>query len=124
MILYLAAAFESQARMREVRRQLELLGHTVNSTWLDEQGPAPGHLGMDEMTQYAIRDLGEVRVCHLLLLDTFDMNERGGREFEAGFGMGTGVQVLRVGPVRNVFHSLVQGFGSWEEAYAWLREMV
>ena len=42
----------------------------------------------------------------------------------AGFGMGTGVQVLRVGPVRNVFHSLVQGFGSWEEAYAWLREMV
>ena len=123
MRLYIAGAFESQARLIGMRDRVENLtpGHTVLSTWLDETGASPPTPA--ESYAYAVRDLSEVRVCDILLLDTFDTNERGGREFEAGFGMGTGVQVLRVGPVRNVFHSLLQGFESWDEAYAWLREM-
>ena len=120
--IYIAGAFESQARLKPLRDRVQALGHEVVSTWLDEGSllpPTP-----EESWAYAIRDLGEVRVCDLLILDTFDVNERGGREFEAGvaFNGGATLGVLRVGPSRNVFHELLGAYETWEAMLEWLGE--
>lgn len=122
MNIYIAGAFESQARLREMRLHVELLGHTVVSTWLDEEGAFPPT--PEEAYTYAVRDLGEVRVCDLLILDTFDTNERGGREFEAGVAFNGGAKqgVIRVGPSRNVFHELLGAYETWEALLEWLGE--
>ena len=122
MNIYIAGAFESQARLKGMRDRTEALGHVVVSAWLDETGtgtPTPS-----EAYAYAIRDLGEVRTCDVLILDTFDTNERGGREFEAGVAFNGGAKrgVLRVGPSRNVFHELLGAYETWEELLEWLEE--
>ena len=83
MKIYIAGAFESQARLKPLRDRIEALGHEVVSTWLDEANllpPTP-----EESWAYAIRDLGEIRVCDLLILDTFDVNERGGGNSRRGW---------------------------------------
>lgn len=122
MKIYIAGAFESQARLRDMRLAVEALGHTVLSTWLDETNTAPPT--PEDAYGYAVRDLGEVRVCDVLILDTFDTNERGGREFEAGvaFNKGATYGVLRVGPARNVFHEMLGAYETWEELLEWLGE--
>ena len=118
--IYIAGAFESQARLQPWRDRMQALGHVVVSTWLDETGTGtPTPL---EAYAYAIRDLGEVQTCDVLILDTFDTNERGGREFEAGVAFNGGAKrgVVRVGPSRNVFHELLGAYDSWEELLEWL----
>ena len=120
MKIYIAGAFESQARLQPLRDLVEALGHEVISTWLDEASllpPTP-----KESRAYAVRDLGEIRVCDLLILDTFDTNERGGREFEAGVAFADGVRLVRVGRSRNVFHELLMAYETWEAMLEWLRE--
>ena len=122
MNVYLAGAFESQARLKLMRDRVQSLGHVVVGTWLDETGAFPPT--PEEAYAYAIRDLGEVRTCDVLILDTFDTNERGGREFEAGVAFNGGAKrgVLRVGPSRNVFHELLGAYETWEELLEWLAE--
>ena len=69
-----------------------------------------------ECLAYANRDYSEVLQSELLIVDTVDVNDRGGREVEVGLALAFGLGVWVVGPRRNVFHYLVnQQFSTWEE---------
>lgn len=122
MRIYLASNFKSQERIRFVRDILESQGHSVVSTWLDEEGAQSYELHPDRGPGYALRDLGEVNACELLILDTLEESVTGGREVEYGIAMANGIRIWRVGPARNIFHTIAgRTFSSWNEAYGELR---
>ena len=124
MRIYIAGCFESRPRLAAMRVEVEKLGHKVTSSWLDEPdqvGPvclySPG-----KGLAYAQRDYREILESELLLLDTLDTNERGGREVEFGIAVAFGLAVWVVGPYRNVFHYFAEEqASSWEEALDRLR---
>jgi hypothetical protein len=122
MNVYIAGAFESKDRLKVHRDELAAIpGIKVVSTWLDEES-TNGEVAPGLAVQYAIRDLQEVATADLHIIDTFDLNTRGGREFETGIAYRSGAQVWRVGPPRNVFHRLLPEFGSWAQVLALLSD--
>lgn len=119
MKIYLASNFASQARMKGVRRVLEALNHQVVSTWLDEDGAQSYELNPECGPGYAIRDRQEVDDADILIIDTLESSHTGGREVELGLALGSHKRVWRVGPARNIFHTVVnQHFPDWESCYA------
>lgn len=74
----------------------------------------------------ALKDLCEINASDLLILDTEDVTPRGGREVELGFALGRFQEkiIYMVGPVRNVFHTLVdRRFDNWDQLMATLDEV-
>src|SRR5206468_8616194 len=84
----------------------------VIGTWLDEENESPS---ATEKLEYAQRDRMEVQDSDLLILDTADENNRGGREVEFGIAVGSGIETWVVGPKRNVFHELAPHFLDWDD---------
>lgn len=118
MKLYLAAPFEELERLRIIRLRVhtETPQHLVVSSWLEKN---PGSVGTPDSTwpTLALLDLGEIKACNILLLDTFATNDRGGSQVEFGYATAYGKQVWLVGPVRNVFNSIAQRqFANWDQA--------
>lgn len=106
-LIYIAGRFEAAPRLRWYRDELLREGFRVSSSWLEEK---PG----SEPTEMAEKDLREVRECDLLILDTFDSDDRGGREVEFGIALGLKKPIWLVGPVRNIFHNLAsQQYKNW-----------
>lgn len=124
--IYIAATFESKDRLQPVRRQIQNLGFTVNSTWLDEASfdepigdSAENVVSPEQATKYAERDIDEIMKSELLILDTTASNARGGSQVEYGIAHIMGLQTWVVGPARNVFNRLAdRHFESWDEALA------
>ena len=122
MKIYLASNFKSQERMRFVRQVIESQGHSVVSTWLDEDGAQAYELHPERGPGYSLRDLGEVADCDLLIIDTQEESATGGREVEYGAALVQGKQLWRVGPARNIFHTIAHRvFSSWGHCYIDLR---
>jgi hypothetical protein len=111
--IYIAGAFKSQLRLRHERDRIhrEGLGRVL-STWLAEEGASKPSEA--EAKRVAWRDLEEISNAELLILDTFDVNTRGGREVEFGAATGFGIETWIVGPYRNVFHHVVPRLESWD----------
>ena len=87
------------------------------STWLNEVARAEGMTTEEFWKKLAVKDLAEVNAADLLILDTTDVTPRGGREVELGFALGRfqSKSVYMVGPIRNIFHTLVdRRFASWD----------
>jgi nucleoside 2-deoxyribosyltransferase len=103
--VYLAGKFESLPRLRVKRDLLRRAGFTVVSTWLDEE-KAAAFCGEQELTNYAKRDLAEVYLADVLILDTLDDSQTGGRDVEFGLALARGIPTVVVGPCRNIFHRL------------------
>ena len=121
MKIYLASNFASQDRMKRVRRELERFGHQVVSTWLNEDGAQSYELHPSKGPGYALRDRQEVEDCDLLVIDTLAESYTGGREVELGIALAKFKRTWRVGPARNIFHTIVQEtFPTWEAVYAGL----
>jgi len=126
--IYIAGWFGAKDRLRKERDRIHALGvGAVVSTWLDEETAAPEAPGEtfvigatpEQCREYAVRDLGEVRYSDLLILDTIDVNPRGGREVEYGAAVISGLALWVVGPRRNVFHSVAhRQFNAWSGAVA------
>lgn len=84
------------------------MGHMVTSRWLLEEGVS---------YQSALRDMREIREADLLIIDTVDVTERGGREWEIGYAQALGKPIVKVGPNRNVFHQFIpRTLKDWDEA--------
>ena len=114
MKLYLAGKVTARERLCVTRAHLLALGHQVNSTWLDVAIDYPEAFNQIMEPK---RDLIEIAQCSMLLLDTIDVSETGGREFEAGFAHALGKALWRVGPKRHIFHSLAsREFNDWDAA--------
>ena len=111
--IYLASNWDSKPRMRALRDQIQLRGHTVLSSWLD-----------DPTTDYVVdspadarKDLYEILEAELLICDTAEASTTGGREVEIGFAMGWERPFWIVGPARNIFHTLAaRHFTNWVDA--------
>lgn len=117
--LYIAGKFTSQERLRLVRDEAQALGFVVTSTWLDETA-TDYSASIAYKIECAERDLLKVLRSEVLLVDTFDVSDTGGREVEFGSVLGiSGYRIAIVGPPRNIFHYLVPGFGDWKEALQW-----
>ena len=118
MKLYIASFFDTRQRLRPYAEQLWHKGHEIVSSWLNETAK-PAHMSKDEFwKKLAIKDLAEIKQADLLIIDTVDITPRGGREVELGFALAhfQTKSTWLVGPVRNVFHELVdRRFDSWED---------
>lgn len=117
MKLYLASFFDTRARLRPIRDQIQAMGHTVTGRWIDEQDTVVG-LTYEDQLKAAGRDLNDIDQSDLFILDTLDENPRGGREVEYGYAMANPcMRIWIVGPLRNIFHSCAgQWFVNWEGA--------
>ena len=116
MLVYAAGKFSAQARLREEARLLEDLDPSIEvvSSWL--WSTEPDEAPPEARAGYAERDLGEIREADVLILDTLDESNTGGREVELGYAIATGKKLSLVGPPRNVFHNLLKGqYASWDE---------
>lgn len=126
MRVYIASFFDTRVRLRPIRDTLWSHGFEVVSSWLDEIAKPVGMTKEEFWKKLAMKDLAEVNAADLVILDTIDMNCRGGREVEFGFALGCfqSKLVYIVGPTRNVFHTLAdRRFNTWDECLAYLEVM-
>ena len=131
--IYIASKFHSRSRLLPIRQQLINEGFEVLSTWMVKDADMPtddsaifDSLGdcLEDSRIMAIRDFQEVRRADVFIIDTNDTSSTGGREVEFGYAKSEGVECLRVGPLRNVFHALVdEGFKDWDECVRYLMAM-
>ena len=120
--VYIASKFHSRKRLLPIRAELEKLGLKVLSNWMvNDPDVDPSAVNdslannLEQNQMMAERDQTEVKDCHIFIIDTTDESNTGGREVELGYALGCGKACFRVGPIRNVFHSLVFGFASWDQ---------
>jgi hypothetical protein len=127
--VYIASKFISRDRLLPYRVKLEEKGYKVLSTWMtaaDHDETSPGSSVADtedHNRESALRDCREVAEADIFILDTTDESTTCGREVEFGYALmiahafdpRLSHNMYRVGPVRNVFHSLVPGYDSWDE---------
>lgn len=125
---YIAGWFGAKDRLKGVRDYIHDVGvGKVVGTWLDEEVAAPADPGLavgygspltpEQARTYALRDMVEIEEADVLILDTIDINPRGGREVEFGLALRAGLALWVVGPQRNVFHYLAHRvYPTWTEA--------
>ena len=116
MRIYLASFFDTRDRLKPIRDSINAMGHEVTGAWIDEPNTVMGLTHKDEESM-SVRDLRDIDMADLLILDTFDVNPRGGREVEFGYALGQPtMRVWQVGPRRNIFHALAgANFDKWED---------
>ena len=119
MRVYIAGKWEAKARLVGIASKLEALGHTVTSRWLKNdvavETGAWALMTGNEASGIAQQDLLDIDAADALILDTIDESNTGGREVEYGFALGRGKIVMVIGPKRNGFHHLFEGFQGWDE---------
>ena len=126
MRFYVASRLSCRPQLHEVRSKLRSLGHDVISTWLDESGDYSNSL--EQAKKVAMRDLCQISQVDVLILDTtspISKDGGGGRETEFGFALGQfqNKKLWRVGPIKNVFHALVDlSFENFEELLDYVKE--
>jgi nucleoside 2-deoxyribosyltransferase len=121
MRIYLAARYCRNEELREYRDQLEELGHSVTSRWIDlhggtelnsmsaedlEKNPAAGIL-------FAYKDLEDLRNADTVI--SFTGTSGSVRHAEFGVALALGKRMIIVGPREHIFHMLtVEVYPDWE----------
>jgi hypothetical protein len=111
---YIAARFSKRHWIStEVRPALLRCGHFSTARWIDtDEG--------DETAEQARRDLDDIMIAQGVLCFTEEERcpTRGGRHFEAGFGLAHGKRLVCVGPRENIFYRLpiMEFFPDWPTA--------
>ena len=125
MKIYLAARYARYAEMQVYRGELEALGHTVTSRWIegdheiDGEDPDP-----DECIRLALEDLIDLADADTLVCFTeepgasFEKGNRGGRHVEFGVALSADKRIIVVGYRENAFYYMpeVKFFNSWDAA--------
>jgi nucleoside 2-deoxyribosyltransferase len=127
MKVYLASRYSRAQQNRLVRADLQALGHTVTSRWIDggHELTKEGSRQSDhaERIRFAQEDWADLMAADCVISFTEEprqTNARGGRHVEFGAALATGKRVIVIGWRENVFHCLpqVEFFETWEEAFA------
>lgn len=136
MKFYLAARYSRYHELREVRRQLEEMGHTVTSRWLAREFNATDaevqaedmQMPVDRVAQIALEDEEDVLQADAVVSFTEAMRKptRGGRHAEFGIGRAAGKMMLIVGKREHVFHSLpgVRQFTCSHDFLEWVKSEI
>lgn len=116
MRVYLAAPYQSRDQIKTYGQELERIGFTVTSSWLDEKHDinegttgAATELSTQEVATHAAADLADIDRSQLLVLFTeaaVGHRGGGGRHVETGYAIAKTIPVLVVGEPENVFHRL------------------
>ncbi len=129
MKIYLAALYSRRLELAAYRKQIEALGHTVTSRWLNGEHVLPmGALMQDEesveeLRRFAREDVSDVLDADLVISFTeTGPTPRGGRHVEFGLAFAVGKRLWVVPGRENIFHWLpsVEAM-TWEEALDRLR---
>ena len=122
MKIYIAGRFDDKPRLRTNSLKLAAFGHTVVSSWLNENVKPDSIPSESFLHTVAITDCIEVKTADCFILDTlYSVGERGGRENEFGLVMNNPfVLKIVVGPMRTCFHRLADlHFDTWLELIEW-----
>jgi len=112
--IYIAGKFTAKDRLYPHAMTLLGQGHRVLSSWLFAPA-APGRITPGHVKEVQ-RDVEEVKECNLLILDTLDESNTGGREVELGIALALGIEVWRIGPARSEFHMLAdRKYAFWSD---------
>ncbi len=115
MKVYLAAPYPARNQIRRYADQLEQIGFTITSTWLNEQHEiTPGtidaatDLDSEQTNLHVHTDVKDVSRSDLLVLVTNSASDEysysGGRHVETGIALAQGIPVIVVGEPENIFH--------------------
>lgn len=128
MSIYIAGKYTAKDRLARHRETLRNMGFDVTSSWMDEVYESDQDSRITDLVRRrnAMRDFEEVMDSDIFILDTADISETGGREVELGLALVESPDTrvcCRVGPYRNVFHTLVDHvFSDWEELIMWIAQ--
>ena len=113
--VFLAGSYNAKEALKAVRDRINAIpGFRVQTSWLDED------LGSKEET--AARNLEEIGDSDVFILDTLLPPTTGGYHVELGAAFCTGAVTYRVGPARNLYHTLtMHEVPDWESLYTRLR---
>ena len=124
MKIYLAGKLTSKPLLKLARKELQDMGHTVTSRWLDYDDETQDEY---KKAQFALRDLEDITASNCFILYAGDEPaDGGGRECEWGYALSrmSIPHRLIVGIKRNVFHRLcTQQFNDWNECLAWMGKL-
>lgn len=123
--IYTAASFVEQARIRAMKETLIQMGHSVLSTWLEEQVRPDGISEAQFERKMAMKDLQEVAAADCIILDTASPSKTSGKMIEVGFALAKHKLIYVVGtPIPHaIFLSLTDGqFPDWDTMFDHLRK--
>jgi nucleoside 2-deoxyribosyltransferase len=114
--IYLAARYSRREELCGYRSQLQALGYTVTSRWLNgnhqiSDDGLSAQAKEEERIRFAQEDwedLMNADVCISFTEEPRSSNSRGGRHVEFGAALAAGKPCIVVGPRENVFHCLPQ----------------
>ena len=87
MKIYTAASFGEQQRIRQYKEPLFLLGHSVISSWLEEQIKPSGMTDEEFGRKMAAKDLQEINAADCFILDLEKPTQTMGKMVETGFAL-------------------------------------
>lgn len=126
MNIYLAARYSRREELCDYREELQALGHTVTSRWLNgnhqiEDAGLSTEGAHNERVRFAQEDWDDLMAADTVICFTESPRSgpaRGGRHVEAGAALATGKRVIVVGFRENVFYCLpqVEFHPEWETA--------
>lgn len=118
-MIYIAGKFSSRKRLLQQKHRLDSLGFHVSSTWLEEpEGITINDLNNAERYEIAKRDVREVGLATMLVIDTLDGSDTCGRDVEFGVALSGDKYTVVIGPKRNIFHyAAAKHYDSWESFY-------
>ncbi len=125
MIIYTAASFAEQERIRQYKEPLFKMGHSVISTWLEEQIKPDGMAEVNFERKMAMKDLQEVAQADCMILDVDNPRPTAGKMVEFGFALAKHKLIYVVGtpPPHAIFLNLADGmFSSWEVLLKFIAE--
>jgi hypothetical protein len=120
--VYFAARFGKAGELQGHRTELERLGHTVTSSWIDQK-PKEDEAEFPSLAQ---RDFDDIVRADTLIGFTEPPRcaSRGARHTELGIALGLNRRIILVGEhLEHVFHWLpqIQVFETWPEYLSVLR---
>lgn len=129
--VYLAARYSRWPQVRACRTELEALGHTVTSRWIDGDHQIDDGQTIDaqvsEKVRFAREDITDLVAAEVFIAFTEEprapLGTRGGRHIELGYALALGKRVIVVGWRENVFCWLpeVEFHDTWAAALDALR---
>lgn len=118
MKIYTAATFSEQKKIRVHKERLVQMGHSVLSTWLEEQLKPEGMTEEQFNLKMAMKDLQEISACDCMILDMEIRSTTMGKMIEFGFALAKYKLIYIVGapPKNSIFTLLVDRmFSTWGE---------